>query len=130
TNPVHSGRINDIQISKDGKYLITASNDKTVKILNISDLSTVKTFSSSAAVASANLSPSNSKVAIAKADKTVDVLSFDGNKLYTISNLPAQAISIAFTSEEIVLTASSIDNPVINLWYSGKLLRKWVQTIE
>lgn len=130
TNPVHNGRINDIQISKDGKYLITASNDKTAKVLNINDLSAVKTFSSSSAILSANLSPSNSKVALSKADKTVDVLSFDGNKLYTITNLPAVAVSVLFTSEDVVLTASSVENPVLNLWYNGKLLRKWVQTIE
>jgi WD40 repeat protein len=130
TNPAHNGRINDIQISKDGKYLITASNDKTAKVLNITDLSNVKTFSSSSSLLSANLSPSNSKIALAKSDKTVDVLSFDGNKLYTITNLPSNAVSVVFTSEDIVLTASSVENPVLNLWYNGKLLRKWVQTIE
>jgi WD40 repeat protein len=130
TNQVHNARINDIQISKDGSYLITSSNDKTAKVLKLNDLSVAKTFSSSSAVLSANLSPSNGKVAIAKADKTVDVLSFDGNKLYTITNLTNLPISVAFTSEDIVLTASSVETPDLDIWYNGKLLRKWVQTIE
>lgn len=126
----HSGRVNDIQISKDGKYIVTASNDKTVKISNISDMTVYKSLSLNTAVLSANLSPSSEKVAVVKADKTVDVYNIGGNKLYSIVDFEVQPISVIFTSEEITVTASSVEKPTINLWYNGKLLRKWVQTIE
>jgi PEGA domain. len=125
---ISSGRINDIQVSKDGKYLVIAS--KEAKVLNLTDLSVFKNVSSNTTVLSANLSPLNSKIALAKADKTVDVYDINGSKLYTISNLTAQPISVIFATEEITITASSVENPTINLWYNGKLLRKWVQTIE
>ncbi len=127
---VHSGKINDIQISKDGKYIITVSNDKTVKISNISDMTVYKSLSLPVAVLSANLSPSGEKIAVVKADKTVDVYNIGGNKIYSITGFEAQPISIIFASEDIIITASSVENPTINLWYNGKLLRKWVQTIE
>jgi len=103
---------------------------KEAKVLNLTDLSVFKNVSSNTTVLSANLSPLNSKIALAKADKTVDVYDINGSKLYTISNLTAQPISVIFATEEITITASSVENPTINLWYNGKLLRKWVQTIE
>ncbi len=125
---ISSGIINDIQVSKDGKYLVIAS--KEAKVLNLADLNVFKNVSSNTNVLSANLSPSNSKIALAKADKTVDVYDINGSKLYTISNFTVQPISVIFATEEITITVSSVENPTINLWYNGKLLRKWVQTIE
>lgn len=126
---IHSGAINDIQLSKDKSQLITASSDRAVKILKVADLSVVKTLTSSTPVISANLSPSAGKVIVGKADKTADVVSVDGSKLYTIS-LTYIPVSAGFIGEDITITAGSRENPAVNLWYQGHLLKKWIQTVE
>lgn len=126
---LHTGAINDIQISKDKSYIVTASSDKTVKLIKVSDLSVNKTLTLSAPVISANVSPSTAKVIAGKIDKTADVLSIDGSKLYTIS-LSYIPVSTGFINEDITITASSRENPAVNLWYQGHLLKKWIQTVE
>ncbi len=124
-------KINDIEISKDGKYLIVALNEGKVKILNSNDLSTVKEFNFGMPILSANISPENKKLAVGKIDKTVDVYDEEtGKLLYKIENLRAPVISLVFSTEEILITASSIDNPNVDIWKNGHLLKKWVQTIE
>jgi hypothetical protein len=128
---VHSGRINSLEISSDGKDLITASDDKTAKILSLSDLSVEKNFNFDVPIISANLSPNKTKFAVGKNDKTVTVISMEnGSTLYTIKDLKAPPISVAFKDEDILITASSIKNPKIDLWEDGHLLKNWVQTIE
>lgn len=126
---LHSGAVNDIQTSKDRSHLITASSDRTVKIVKLADFSVTKTITSSAPVMSVNISPSSEKIILGKIDKTVDVLSIDGSKLYTIS-LSYVPISTGFLGEDITITASSKENPAVNLWYQGHLLKKWIQVIE
>lgn len=126
---VHSLAINDIQVSKDRKTVVTASADKTVKLLDISDMSILKSVSTTTPILSANISPSGARLIVGKVDKTVDVLSIDGSKLYSI-NLNYAPVSVGFTTEDITVTASSKENPTVNLWYQGHLLKKWVQTIE
>ena len=124
-------KINDVEISKDGKYLIVALNEGKVKILNINDLSVAKEFNFGTPILSANISPENKKLAIGKTDKTVEVYDKEtGNMLYKIENLRAPVISLVFSTEEILITASSIENPAVNIWKNGHLLKKWVQTIE
>ena len=77
------------------------------------------------------LSPKRTKFAVGKNDKTVTVISMENNQtLYTIKELKAPPISVAFKDEEILITASSIKNPKIELWENGHLLKDWVQTIE
>ena len=131
TLKLSSDKINDIEISKDGKYIIIALQEGKVKILNASDLSQYKEFNFNTPILSANISPENKKLAIGKTDKTVEVYNLeDGNLLYKIENLRAPVISLVFSNEEILITASSIDNPNVDIWKNGHLLKKWVQTIE
>ena len=128
---VSDKKINDVEISKDGKYLILALEEGKVKILNSSDLSSVKEFNFDTPILSANLSPKNEKLAIGKSNNTVEVYNKDnGNLIYKIENLRAPVISLVFSTEEILITASSIENPTVNIWKNGHLLKKWVQTIE
>jgi len=125
------GKINDIEVSADKKYLIVASNDGRVLILNRDDLSTYKEFTYNIPALSANISPKNKKLAVGKPNKSVEVYDLATNQLlYKIENLKANPISVLFSDEEILITASSIKNPSVNIWKNGKLLKKWIQTIE
>ncbi len=127
---VNSDRINTVEVSKDGKFVITASNDGTVKILDTS-LKTVKEISFDNKVLSANFSPNNSKIAIGFPDNSVKVIDRENeNVLYAIKNLRAPAKFVVFANEEILITASDINSPVVDIWKNGHLLKKWIQTIQ
>ncbi|MEJ5172363.1 MAG: PEGA domain-containing protein [Hydrogenothermaceae bacterium] len=126
---IHTGSINEIQTSKNKDILVTASSDKTVKVIKLADMSVQKSLSISTIPISVNISPSLTKIIVGRADRTAEVLSIDGGKLYSIS-LGYSPVSVGFANEDITITASSKENPMINLWYQGHLLRKWVQTVE
>jgi len=131
TKSLTSAKINDVEISADKKYIVVATGDGLVKILDKNTLETVKEFSHNDEVLSANLSPENKKLAIGKPNKVVEVYDLNtGNLLYKIENLTAPPTSVLFATEEILITASSIDNPMVSIWKNGKLLKKWIQVIE
>ncbi|RMD46676.1 MAG: PEGA domain-containing protein [Aquificota bacterium] len=127
---VHNGKIYTVEISKDGKDIITASSDKTVKILDTS-LNTVKTVAFNKETLSANVSPSKEKLAVGFGDNSVKVIDVKtGKELYSIKNLRAPAKFLVFSNEEILITASDINTPVVDIWKNGHLLKKWIQTIQ
>ena len=132
TQNITTAKINDVEISADKKYVIVATGDGLVKVLDRNTLNTVKEFSSNQeAILSANLSPENKKIAIGKPNKTVEVYDMNtGNLLYKIENLRANPTSVVFATEDILITASSIDSPMVSIWKNGKLLKKWIQIIE
>ncbi|WIA20372.1 hypothetical protein OEZ85_004795 [Tetradesmus obliquus] len=54
---VHEDAIQDMQVSPDGSYVITASLDKTAKLVDIASLETLKTYKTGRFVQSAAISP-------------------------------------------------------------------------
>jgi len=121
---------NGLEISFDRKFIVTASSDGKVAILD-KDLNNQKIFEFGSEILSANISPENKKIAVGKPDRTVDVIDINsGETLYSIDGLKAPVISLAFSNEDILITASSIKTPRVNIWKNGHLLRKWIQTVE
>jgi len=53
----HNKQINDIQLSKDGMFFITASKDFTAKLFDVDDMETLKTYKTERPVNSASISP-------------------------------------------------------------------------
>ncbi len=127
---IHSGKITDVEISHDGREIITSSLDGTVKI-HTADLLPVKTVKIGKKVFSANLSPSKDKVAFGLEDKTVVVKELKtGKELYSIKNLHFVPASLLFSNEEVLIVASSIKEPEIDIFRNGHLMKKWIQTIK
>ncbi len=127
---LHDGKITDIESSKDKKLVITASTDGNIKI-NRSDLTTVKTLKIGSKIYSTNISPKKEKLAVGKGDKTVDVIDLKtGKTVYSIKGLRSIPISLVFANEEVLITASSMENPEINIFRNGHLMKKWLQTIK
>ncbi|HHG73859.1 MAG TPA: PEGA domain-containing protein [Persephonella sp.] len=127
---LHDGKITDIQSSKDKTLIITASTDGSV-ILSKPDLSPIKTVKVGIKVYSANISPLKEKLAVGRWDKSVDVLDLKTGKVaYSIKNLRFVPISLVFADEEILITASSMENPEIDIFKNGHLMKKWIQTIK
>lgn len=54
---VHEDAIQDMQVSPDGSYVITASLDKTAKLVDIASLEVLKTYKTGRFVQSAAISP-------------------------------------------------------------------------
>ncbi len=54
---VHDGDIQDMQVSPDGAYFITASLDKTAKLVDVVELEALKTYKTGRFVQSAAISP-------------------------------------------------------------------------
>lgn len=131
TLQIANDKINDVELSQDKKYLVVASSDKSVKILDTQTNNVVEQFNFDSPILSANLSPQNDKLAISKANKVVEV--YDKNKkqmLYKIDSFEYPVVSLAFANDEILITASSIETPIVKIWKNGHLLKKWIQTIE
>ncbi|NPA12965.1 MAG: PEGA domain-containing protein [Aquificae bacterium] len=127
---IHTDTVSDIQTTRDKDLIITASKDGQVKLLT-KDLSVNKVITVGKPVYSAGLSPSKDKIAIGTGDKMVEVQKVEtGETLYTIQNLKFIPISVLFADEEVLIVASSIDNPNINIFKNGHLMKKWLQTIQ
>ncbi len=126
---VHDAKINRLEISKDGSFLVTASDDGKINILN-RDLHIVHSFDIGKPVLAGNLSISNDALAYStgKLVKVIDVT--DKFEKYKIDDLNADVIDIEFWTEDIIITGSGVNKPEVKLWNKGHLLRKWVQTIE
>jgi len=130
TVKVHADSIMDIQPTKDRKEIITASLDGNVKLLT-DQLQELKTVKVGVPVHSAALSPSKEKLAVGTSRKQVLVSRFStGEQLYTIDNLRFVPVSVLFADEEVLITASSIKEPEIDIFKNGHLMKKWIQTIR
>lgn len=126
---VHDSKINRLEISKDGSFLITSSDDGRIHLIN-RNLNIVDTIDIGSPVLAANLSISDDALAYS-IGKTVKVISAtDKYELYTIKGFNGDVVDVEFWTDEILITASGIKTPEIKLWNKGHLLRKWVQTIE
>ncbi|WP_457643382.1 PEGA domain-containing protein [Persephonella sp.] len=127
---VHEKAVTDIQPTKDRQEIVTSSLDGKVKILT-TDLNVKKEINIGKPVHCASLSPSKEKIAVGTADRQVVVYSYPEYKeLYSIDNLKFVPISVLFADEEVLITASSIKEPEIDIFRNGHLMKKWIQTIK
>jgi WD40 repeat protein/serine/threonine protein kinase len=72
----HYGIIHDIEFSRDGKYLASASHDRTARLWDVSDVahaSEVMTFTSEAAFGSVSFDPDSSRLATSGVDGVIRV---------------------------------------------------------
>ena len=56
-NPIHGGQINEMRFSVDGTHFITASTDKTAKLVDTQSLEVLKTYRFERPVNAADMSP-------------------------------------------------------------------------
>ncbi|SNZ02651.1 PEGA domain-containing protein [Persephonella hydrogeniphila] len=127
---VHQSRITDIEATNDGKEIITSSTDGYIKI-STPEMKTIKEIKIGTPVYCATLSPSKTKLAVGKQNKSIEVKELSSGKtLYTIQNLRFVPISVVFADEEVLITGASIKEPEIDIFRNGHLMKKWIQTIR
>ncbi len=127
---VHSQEITSLTASRDKQNIVTSSFDGTVNILGL-DLSVVKKIDAGYPVYSAALSTQKDEIALGKGDKSVEVRDINtGKTLYTIEDLVFVPRSMVFANEEVLIVASLMDNPHIDIFRNGHLMKKWIQTVQ
>ncbi|NPA58724.1 MAG: PEGA domain-containing protein [Aquificae bacterium] len=130
TVKIHEKAVRDVNTTADRKEIITASLDGKVKVFSADSLQLLKEIDVGEEVYSVALTPSKKKIAVGTGSKQVKVSDYGtGEQLYTI-NLKFVPISILFADEEVLITASSIHEPEIDIYKNGHLLKKWIQTIR
>ena len=131
----HTERVNAISFSsKDGRYLASGSDDRTVRIWAVSNKQPIKTLRGHTdSVEAVAFSPDNSCLASGSGDETIklwDVSSW--TNLRTLHGHEGKILAVAFSPDERFLVSGGLDQTV-RLWdvASGRLMAtlvSWVQS--
>jgi len=114
-----------VALSTDGRKLVVAGGDKTVRVYRVAGGPAIATFVQPAAVNDAVFSPDGSLVATAGADKLARIWRIAGETL--VSTLPGhddQVLAVAFSHDGRLLVTASRDHD-LRIWSlaSGKTVR-------
>ena len=117
------GQVNSVNISPNGKYIVTASNDSTAQIWDLSGnkLARLKHKEHHGTVYRANFSPDSKYIVTASADKTAKIWDLSGKKLITLPH-EHQVNRASFSSDGKRIITVSFDqytykgNYTITLW--------------
>ncbi len=122
----HSSDVNSVVFSPDGKTLASGSDDKTIKLWNLTTKKEIRTLQGhSKWIWTVAFSPDGKTLASAGADKTItlwDVSS--GNVIQTLVGHSDGVASVAFSPDGKTLASGSLDK-TIKLWNlsTGKEIR-------
>ncbi|OKH34173.1 hypothetical protein NIES2101_39415 [Calothrix sp. HK-06] len=109
----HTENITSMTFSQDGKYIVTASNDKTVKIWQ-NNGTLLQNLPHPNNVYSVAISPDNQLVVTSTIDKTIHFCSFDGTLLHTIAELEDVVNEVGFSSDGKMLAFADLNK--VTLW--------------
>ena len=113
----HKSKVNMAVFSRDGKRLVTASDDSTARVWNAEDGSLLLTLSGhTGEVNTAAFSPDGKRIVTASKDKTARIWDADnGRSLATLTGDPSEVRTAAFSPDgKLILTIS--ENNLLLLW--------------
>jgi len=108
----HQNSVNSVTFSPDGKIIVSASDDKTVKIWDLNGKE-LRTFNCEEKVTSLVFSPNGKTLATAQ-DNTVKLWDLNGRKIKSFTN-DIEVKSVIFSPDNKTLAAVIEDN-TINVW--------------
>lgn len=112
----HYNKINDLAISKNGKYLVTGSEDKSVLVYWADSLVLYKKYiPNSSAVACVSISPFNEWVVSGGWDHKIVFTSLKTDEMFTLNGHKGAVLDIDFAPDGKYLISGSTDNTAI-LW--------------
>jgi WD40 repeat protein len=109
--------VNSLKFSPDGRFLISGSRDKTIKIWSTSDWRLIKTLTGhDDSVISIDISRNGKIIASGSRDKSIKLWSFtDGELLATLNGHTDYVFSVSFSPDNKLLASGSKDK-TIKLW--------------
>lgn len=120
----HDGMLESVSFSPDGKFIATASRDKTVIIRSLDGKkqSVILREDKGEGFNSVAFSPDGTLIATGSWDNTAKIWSRGGKLLYTLDRHKEAVLEVAFSPDSQLLATASWDNTV-KLWNrEGKLL--------
>ena len=122
----HNGAVNSVSFSPDGKTIVSASSDKTIKLWSL-DGTPPKSFREhSGIVNSVSFSPDGQFIASASNDNTVKLWNVDGTLLRSFEGHSDRVNSVSFSPDGKMIVSAGDDNTV-KLWsVENSLLKTWV----
>eukprot|EP00792_Barthelona_sp_PAP020_P014185 TRINITY_DN9862_c0_g1_i1.p1 TRINITY_DN9862_c0_g1~~TRINITY_DN9862_c0_g1_i1.p1 ORF type:complete len:416 (-),score=93.63 TRINITY_DN9862_c0_g1_i1:309-1520(-) len=100
---IHSTQTWRLKLSLDNKYLLTGSDDKTAKVVDIQDFSVVHSFGSDNAVRSIDFHPTKKIVAIGDLSGKVKLYNLEDESVIYTFDFWGQPYCICFASPQILL---------------------------
>lgn len=114
--PGHTLPVTAVNFSPDGKFLASASNDKTIKLWNLEDYSLIRTFvGHQDRVNSINFSADGKLLVSGSADETVKIWNRDGEIIKTFIEPTDTVSSVIFSPNGKTIAAGSYDQKIY-LW--------------
>ena len=113
----HAYTVNDVSFSPDGKLLVSASADKTLKLWDASTGKEIKTLTGHTnGVNGISFSPDGKLLASASRDKTLKLWNTStGKEVKTLTGHTDEVIAVSFSPDSKFL-ASASDGGIIKLW--------------
>ncbi|MDD5067750.1 MAG: hypothetical protein PHF84_11960 [bacterium] len=112
----HADRVNSVCLDPEGKYIISGSKDRTLKLWDISG-KLRKTFEGhSDSVNSVCFSPDGKFIASGSSDKSVRLWGADGKPVRSMEAHKDSVMSVSFSPDSKYIASSSRDSTV-KLWY-------------
>ncbi len=122
----HSGVVTSASFSPDGKFLVSSSGDKTLRIWNVQTGKTVHTLRGHTDwVTSAAFSPDGNRIVSSSSDKTIRIWNArTGDRLLTIKSHNEKVTSASFSPDGKWVITSSLDSTIrIRDAFSGSQLQ-------
>lgn len=104
----HNHIVQDVVISRDGEYVLSASWDKSLRLWSLANGSSIRFDGHQGDVMSCDVSPDNRLIASASRDKSVKIWDVVGQELVSLEGHSDWVVSAKFTPSEIprLVTAS------------------------
>jgi WD40 repeat protein len=119
----HTGAINAMALSHDGRHVITGSSDSTARLWDVRERRLLRTFKGHAdRIWSVSLSADESRVATASSDHSIklwNVETSDELMSFSGTNLPRRVV--AFSPDGLSLAAGSVGQ--VTIWNAAQVVR-------